>query len=265
MSLDQAFSLFCWLMAFSLSVQTVEFIALARHPRARLVWQWSIQSQDFETFPKIIQLFLQYIFSDRPYVGLLWIRFIAAISLPLHISPIASTTLLISNTLLLVRWRGAFNGGSDFMTLLCVFALFIATTASPIIGQERAQQAALLYVALHAVMSYFISGAVKSLKAEWRTGRALTHFLDQGLYGPLVSNSLFRDPIVARIASWAFILWEITFPLAVMMNEVMMVYCGMALIFHLLVFRFFSLNRFVFAWATTFPALLYAAEFLVTG
>jgi hypothetical protein len=38
-----------------------------------------------------------------------------------------------------------------------------------------------------------------------------------------------------------------------------MVYCAIALVFHLLVFVFFGLNRFVWAWVVSFPALLYWA------
>ena len=37
-------------------------------------------------------------------------------------------------------------------------------------------------------------------------------------------------------------------------------FCAVALVFHLLVFRFFGLNRFVWAWVATFPAILYCAE-----
>jgi hypothetical protein len=265
MPIDKAFFLFACGLAFSLSVQTVEFLGLAKYPRADSVWRWSRQADDSLTVPPGVGRVLQKIFSEGPYQGLLWVRLGAALSLFYDITFIASAILMLSSVLLLIRWRGAFNGGSDAMTLICVIALCVATTASPFIGKDRAAQAALLYVAAQAVMSYFTSGAIKILNADWRSGRALTHFLDQALYGPLPSRSPFRIPIVAQSASWAFILWEITFPLSLLNRETIVISCGLALLFHLLVFRFFGLNRFVFAWVTTFPALLHCSEWLISG
>ena len=37
------------------------------------------------------------------------------------------------------------------------------------------------------------------------------------------------------------------------------VFCAVASVFHFLVFRFFGLNRFFWAWMTTYPAILWCA------
>ncbi|UUZ62889.1 hypothetical protein LP417_24100 [Polaromonas sp. P1-6] len=36
-------------------------------------------------------------------------------------------------------------------------------------------------------------------------------------------------------------------------------FCAVAAVFHFLVFWFFGLNRFFWAWISTFPAVLYCA------
>jgi hypothetical protein len=70
---------------------------------------------------------------------------------------------------------------------------------------------------------------------------------------------MFWKHTVAIVCSWAFILWEIAIPLAFIDPRLMVIYCGIGLMFHFLVFWFFGLNRFFFAWAATYPALLFAA------
>ena len=77
-----------------------------------------------------------------------------------------SLWLFASSVVLLLRWRGAFNGGSDFMNLILVIGLAI--------GEIIDWRAGLTFVAIQSASSYFISGAVKLLQPEWRSGIALT-------------------------------------------------------------------------------------------
>ena len=160
---------------------------------------------------------------------------------------------------MLIRWRGAFNGGSDFMTLVFTTTLVIGQFAGAVFGAEAAWKAALWYACIQALTSYFISGAIKLFSARWRNGHALTHFLDGGLYGPLPARSAFRTPAVSIACAWAFILWECAFPFALFGPEWAQLWCAVAAVFHLLVFRFFGLNRFFWAWITMFPAIIYCA------
>jgi hypothetical protein len=65
-----------------------------------------------------------------------------------------------------------------------------------------------------------------------------------------------RKPWLARLGAWAFIGWECAAPLALLDPMVAFVFCAIALLFHFLVFWFFGLNRFFWAWIVTFPAIL---------
>ena len=55
-------------------------------------------------------------------------------------------------------------------------------------------------------------------------------------------------------------MWEGSFPLALLDARLAAVFCSVAAVFHFLVFYFFGLNRFFWAWVATFPAILYAAS-----
>jgi hypothetical protein len=66
--------------------------------------------------------------------------------------------------------------------------------------------------------------------------------------------------MLAMLCSWSFTLWEGLFPLALLDVRLAAVFCAIATVFHFLVFWFFGLNRFFWAWLSTFPAILYCAS-----
>ena len=49
-------------------------------------------------------------------------------------------------------------------------------------------------------------------------------------------------------------------PLALLDVRLAAVFCAVAAVFHFMVFWYFGLNRFFWAWLATFPAILYAAS-----
>jgi len=167
--------------------------------------------------------------------------------------------LFVSNLAMLIRWRGAFNGGSDFMTLVVLTGLLIAQVASYFTTSEMAWRAGLWYITIQSITSYFMSGSVKLLKPEWRDGSAMTIFLNASIHGPLRTGHWLRKPWLTVTGSWAFILWECAAPLALLEARVALVFCGIAAFFHFLVFWFFGLNRFFWAWISTFPAIVWCS------
>ena len=259
MSLDRAVFLFQLLLALSLIVQTVEFIALAKREDVRYVWSWSVQGGDLKGSHPLIQRGFDFLYRDKIHNLHLVLRLLCAISLFWGVTLITGLFLFLSTVILLIRWRGAFNGGSDFMTVIAVTGLVIAMGASLFVDAEKAWNAALWYITIHSITSYFMSGTVKLLNGQWRNGTALTYFLDGGLYGPLSEKSVLHRPFIAALASWSFIIWEVSFPFVLVDPYVAVVFCTIALFFHLLVFRFFGLNRFIWAWIVTFPSIIYCS------
>jgi hypothetical protein len=248
---DEALRGTAFLVGVSLIVQTIEFLKLRRAMMAGGVWAFDLQHGDFVPAPQAFIALMAFLSRDSIYLFHLALRLIAAVLLiALGAAWPLVAFLLIGHIVLLMRWRGAFNGGSDFMTLVVLSGLLIA---------HFAPEAGLLYIAIQASASYLVSGGVKLLHRDWRSGKALLLFLDDSLMGPLADNSAFRKPLIAKLASYAFILWESAIPLAFLSPLIMLLYCGAGIVFHFLVFRYFGLNRFFFAWIACYPALLYAA------
>ena len=258
-SLYGAIRAFECLLAAGLLIQTLEFLRL-QPPRPGLAaWRLDIQRDDVaHTFAWLRNGF-DWLYRERVHRAHLLLRLAAAASLFAG-SSLASAVLLFASTIaLLIRWRGAFNGGSDFMTLVALTGLLIAQASAPFVGPALGWQAGLGYVCLQALTSYFISGAIKLFSREWRDCSALPWFLDGGLYGPLAAGSAFRHRGIATLCSWAFILWECTAPLTLLGPAWAGAFCAVAALFHFLVFRFFGLNRFFWAWLVTFPAIVYCS------
>jgi hypothetical protein len=244
------------LLATSLLIQTLEFLRLSRFADARSVWSWQRQRGDVAHTSVWLQKLFDWLFQERVHQAHLLLRLGTAASLFFGVSMVSAVFLFVSSLLILIRWRGAFNGGSDFMTMVVLTGLLVSQLAQPIVGSVIAWRAGLWYITIHAISSYFISGAIKLISSDWRSGRVLIHFLDGGLYGPLSDNSRLRKKPIALIASWSFIGWECLFPLALAGPQWAMLWCGIAALFHFLVFRFFGLNRFFWAWAASFPAII---------
>lgn len=245
--------------AISLLIQTIEFLRLSPATTVVGIWSWPVQRADLAHAAAPTRRMFDALFDDAALRAHLWLRLLVAASLFFGSTPVTALFLFASGILILIRWRGAFNGGSDFMTLVFTTALLIGNLAAPVVGEALAWKAALWYACIQALTSYFISGAIKLFSARWRNGTALTHFLDGGLYGPLPDDSPFRRASVAIVCSWAFILWEFAFPIALIDDQIALLWCMVAGFFHLLVFRYFGLNRFFWAWVTMFPAIIHCA------
>ena len=247
------------LLATSLLIQTLEFLRLSRFADARRVWSWQLQRGDVAHTSVWLQKLFDWLFQEHVHQAHLLLRLGTAASLYFGVSLVSAVFLFVSSLLILIRWRGAFNGGSDFMTMVVLTGLLVSQLAQPFVGPVIAWKAGLWYITIHSISSYFISGTIKLVSSDWRSGRVLIYFLDGGLYGPLSNDSLLRKKSIAVTASWSFIVWDCLFPLALAGPQWAMLWCGIATLFHFLVFRFFGLNRFFWAWAASFPAIIYCS------
>jgi hypothetical protein len=256
LELTHAIRAFEVLLGWSLLLQSAEYLRLRPLDR---VGDWRIQRAEVPN--ALVRRGLDMLFQPLPYASMLWLRAGLALALMLGLAGPGSAVLLFAMALLiLLRWRGAFNGGSDFMTLVGLTGLLLAHVLGQFTDPHNAWRVALWYVTVQSLSSYFVSGWVKLMRPEWRSGRALTVFLDHGVYGPLTVNSIYRRPRVAMLCSWGFTLWEGLFPLALLDVRLAALFCAIATVFHFLVFWFFGLNRFFWAWLSTFPAILYCAS-----
>ena len=246
------------LFAINVGIQTLEYWRMRSAMLGDGLWVWSIQRQDIPTL--WMRHCLDGLFLPHNFSALLVLRGIALITLATHGSNLINIGFLfISNLAILIRWRGAFNGGSDFMTLVVLTGLLMAQIVSHFAGPELGWRAGFWYITLQSITSYFLSGSVKLLRREWRNGNAMTIFLNAAIHGPLSANHWLRKPWLAALGSWAFIVWECLAPLALLDTRLAAAFCLIAAFFHFLVFWFFGLNRFFWAWLATFPAIVWCA------
>ena len=247
------------LFGLSLLLQTLEYLRMDRAMAADGLWPWHLQRRDVPN--RYARALLDRVFARPALHAQLLLRLVAVAVMVLQGSSLALVLFLfISHVLVLLRWRGAFNGGSDFMTLIVLTGLLIAQCMSHVGKPELGWRAGLWYISLQTVTSYFMSGWVKLLQPQWRSGEALVVFLNGAIYGPLPAQHPLRHPLLARAAAWAFIVWECCFPLAFIGPQPALFFCATAAVFHFLVFWFFGLNRFFWAWVATFPAILGCAS-----
>ncbi len=246
------------LFALSLAIQTLEFLRMGSATANDGLWSWALQRADIPQGG--MRRVLDGVFSPALHRLHLCLRLVAAIWLGLSGSSLGLVVgLFTSNVLVLIRWRGAFNGGSDFLTLVVLTGLLIAQVLGAWGDVVLGWQAGLWYISIQAITSYFMSGWVKMLRPEWRSGAAMTIFLNAAIYGPLSPRHPLRNRGLALLGAWSFIVWECCAPLALFSLKLAALFCGVAAIFHLLVFWFFGLNRFFWAWLASFPAILWCA------
>jgi hypothetical protein len=246
------------LLGLSLLVQTLEYLRL---PALDKLTQWPVLSQEIPARPAWIKATLNLLFQEKIYTLCLWLRGVLAMALIFgQVGLVGAALLFVMAILLLLRWRGAFNGGSDFMTLVGISGLLLSHLVATFTDVSFGWQAGFWYISLQTVSSYFVSGWVKLLRPEWRSGRALPLFLDTGVYGPLDPHSIYRHRMVALLCSWSFTLWEGFFPLALLDVRWAVLWCSVAAVFHFLVYWFLGLNRFFWAWISSFPAVIYCAS-----
>lgn len=242
-------------LSLSLFIQVFEYIKIAKviehkdHP-----WSWSLVRQDFLFLPKWIFLFLDKLFSSHIKNYLIF-HLLCLIAFTLHFSKITLAILVFNQLLLNIRFRGNFNGGSDYMTVVVLMGLLFTR---PTKLHSNQLDWGFAYIAFQVILSYFIAGFIKLRNADWRSGHALSVFLQLTNYRipnnlkSLSSNSLFH-----QLFSWIVMVWEVGIIVAMLNPQWMLAYLILALIFHLGNFVFFGLNRFVFAWLASYPALYF--------
>jgi len=244
--------------AWSLIIQTLEYLRMGQYTADDAFWSWQLQRSDIPNAP--VRALLDVLFKPQMHQLHLVLRLCAAVALAVQGASLPLIGFLfVGNLLILIRWRGAFNGGSDFMTLVVLTGLLISQVVGAFGNVALGWQAGFWYIAIQAITSYFMSGAVKLLRREWRNGSAMTIFLNGAIYGPLSTKHLLRNKWLAMLGSWGFIVWEILFPLSLLDPRLAAVFCAVAALFHFLVFWFFGLNRFFWAWLCAFPAIMWCS------
>ncbi len=154
---------------------------------------------------------------------------------------------------MLHRFQGPYNGGSDKMSLLIVTCFSLASLAPSPFWAEMAVS----YLAVQLVLSYFVSGWIKVINPEWRTGRALVDVFRFSAY-PVSENlrGWATRPKLLCLMSWAVMGFEVAFPLVLLHPYALYLGLLIAGAFHLANACLFGLNRFFWIWLCAYSSLI---------
>lgn len=139
------------------------------------------------------------------------------------------------------RWGGTFNGGSDKMTIQVLLAWLVSLLF------PNFEKAAVMYVCIQLILSYFVAGLAKVRNPDWCNGVVIQKILPQFNWNPILASSV----------GIAVLLFELAFPLSVFFPSP---FIAMGVLFHLMNFYFLGLNRFFWVWLACYPALLFVAN-----
>lgn len=174
----------------------------------------------------------------------------------------AGIVLLGFGLILLSRFDGPYNGGSDRMSLLVLICLCLVH----FLPDPYWQQVAFGYLAVQLVLSYVLSGVVKIVNQDWRNGVALRDVFLFSAYP--VSEDLRRWadwPWLLFFMSWCVILFEIFFPIALLTQATLALGLSIAALFHLANAYLFGLNRFFWAWLAAYPSIFWLQNKIALG
>lgn len=158
---------------------------------------------------------------------------------------------------MLGRFQGPYNGGSDRMGLLALWCV----TLAHLLPWEKARELAFGYLGAQLVLSYFVAGWVKLRNPAWRNGEALRQVFAFSAYP--VSESLrgwAARPRLLFVMSWAVIVFELAFPLTLVSAPTLMAGLALAAAFHLANACLFGLNRFFWTWLAVYPAIVWLQQ-----
>lgn len=177
-------------------------------------------------------------------------------------SPWVLLALSGHSLLVLHRFQGPYNGGSDRMGLLVLYCLCL----SHWLPEGTSSEAAFGYLGVQVILSYFISGQVKIFNPEWRSGRALQDVFSFSAYPVAGSLRALADrPRLLWAASWTVMLFEFMFPLSLLNSNLLVLALGAATAFHVANACLFGLNRFVWFWIAAYPSILWLQSRLIVG
>jgi hypothetical protein len=233
MTLDNALRLTSAMMALAFIQQSLEHL----RPAARL-WE-------------------RLLFAPRLILSLLLLAgSVGAPSLGLH-PPLVTIALVVNQLFILPLFDGPYNGGADRMSLLILFCLTCAYNLT----EPGWQELALGYLGMQLLLSYFISGWVKIVNPDWRSGRALRDVFLFSTY-PAGENirEWARHPRLLRAAGWAVMGFELTFPLFFLSRPALLAGLAIGAVFHGANACLFGLNRFFWIWICAYPSILWLQE-----
>lgn len=204
------------------------------------------------------------VFFDKPGIqGLFGLRVLAAATL---MNPKASATskntaaTYLAATNFAVHARSPY--GSDGSETVLTISLTTLALSKAFSSDPRARQACLWFIAAQSCLSYGIAGVAKAISPVWRDGTAVRDIFRTRMFGHRFAFDFLRErPRLSRALGHVTIVGETLFPLVLVApGPVARALLAVGAGFHGSNAVFMGLNRFVWAFLGTYPAIAYCAR-----
>lgn len=202
-----------------------------------------------------------YTFPNFLYVVVLQgVAALLLLGFPCHgiIRPAALTAILIIFLLNRLRNQPYSMVAADSMNFLVFGALCLREIAP---DSPLTTQGCLWFIALQSCLSYIANGMLKLTAPHWRRGKVLWHIAHHSLFGNArLARVLGAYPAVGKWLDWSVIGCELAFPFVLVVGHPgCWIFLGWGLLFHTVTAIVMGLNTFLFAWAATYPAIVFVA------
>ncbi len=246
------------LVGVAVLFQSLEFIKMKESISETGIWRWSELRSEYLFLSEKILKGLDWLMAPKRFIEIMTLRFYTACLAVLYPHFILIFIILFLSTFLVtLRWRGSFNGGSDYLSLILLLCLCIGFI-HPILAK-----ASLWYICLQVISSYFMAGLYKIRQKKWHNGSAIYGFVSSPSYkAPRFMIEKCHHPLTSMTLAWLVIIFELTFPLVLAHPYLCVIYLGAGFFFHLGNFMTFGLNRFFWVWTASYPALYYCSKII---
>lgn len=248
------------LTALGAAVSSLEYLASMRNFDRGQLLDWQTARTRYRWMSGKPGKVLDVLFDKRGMQTIFTLRVIAAGALMAPgtsrgVRTSAATFLAATNFAVAARSPYGSDGSE---TILNISLSSIAL--SRMLGDDpRAREACLWFIALQSSFSYGIAGAAKAISPVWRDGTAIRDIFRTRIFGQKHVFAFVKDkPHLARALGIVTIVGETAFPLVVVappkMAKAILAVGGS---FHIGNAFVMGLNRFVWAFLGTYPAVEY--------
>jgi hypothetical protein len=261
-ALPPTFTLSAIALSLAVLTTTLEFFSL-RHEFETGIFSWRVlQTFSLREHAPLILRFREAVFGRRGMAAILAVRLVSAGALcagallSYRLTSICALAgVFVTSALLTYRCRIGLEG-ADVMAIIVATGLLVSLVRfSPGIWTTMGFG----FIAAQTCLSYFTAGTAKLLSSQWRDGSAVYKIANTETYGfEAAALILRRRPVLSFAASWTIILFEMTFPLALVASSgVTLAIIVIGIMFHVVNARLMGLNGFLWAFVATYPAVWY--------
>jgi hypothetical protein len=247
------------------SISTMEWIHGRRQLKDDGLFSWQvIGSRDFAVGPSILATSLNRLLSFRPFVGILILRLVALLSLPIALwfgrgSVIVVSVIAFSSLLMHLRSPWGMDGSDQMFT-----QIFGALLLGCLAGSPLAYKASLWYIAGQSCLSYLTAGVAKAFSPHWHGTNVVFEIFNTRTYGyEPAARFLLDRPQISKALTWGAVVTECSFPIALVAGfPGCLLFVTWGISFHIMNAVAMGLNSFFWSFVATYPAVIYCSLIL---